>query len=156
MFEDINVCLSNLTADGERLKQQLGNYCQALNQIAVTIAFQATCDIQIRHRSDIIKASFTVSVQHLMNPHHTSLPQMSSSHLCTRHQLGGGQGALSGGGDDPVLKHRVLRNLSHVLCLQNQHGCSVGHRFGQIHQDVLHNEEEGNMINRRRPSVPRH
>ncbi len=63
-------------------------------------------------------------------------------YLGTCHQLGGGQGALGGGSDDSVLKHSVLGNLGHILGLQHQHGGGVGHRFGQIHQDVLQQQQQ--------------
>lgn len=59
------------------------------------------------------------------------------TYLGTRDQLRGGQGALGGGSDHPVLEHGVLGDLGHVLGLQYQHGRSVGHRLGQVHQDVL-------------------
>lgn len=61
----------------------------------------------------------------------------TSLYLGTGHQLRGGESALGGGGDDPVLHNCVLGDLRHVLGLQHQHGGGVGHRFGQIHQDVL-------------------
>lgn len=62
-------------------------------------------------------------------------------YLGTCHQLGGGQGTLGGGSNNPVLKHSVLCNLGHILGLQHQHGGSVGHCFGQVHQDVLQQQQ---------------
>lgn len=76
----------------------------------------------------------------------SALKRLFTKHSCfmflylgTCHQLGGGQGTLGGCSNDSVLKNCVLCNLSNVLGLQHQHGCSIGHRFGQIHQDILHN-----------------